>query len=99
MQSTGTQRRDEVLERLARLKWVREARKWAAEYAARHGRVTVDDVRRGFEPPPKGTDGRAYGAIFAGRQFEPIGWTTTKVKTSHARPIRVFRLASRRETA
>lgn len=53
--------------------------------------VTVDELRK-VVTLPENTDARIFGAVLARKIFEPVGFTTTKVKSSHGRPIRVFRL-------
>lgn len=55
------------------------------------GQVTVDELRKQTSLPA-GTDARIYGAVLARKEFKPIGFTTTKRKSSHGRPIRVFAL-------
>jgi len=58
-----------------------------------NGEVTSDDLRKfadtyDFHPP---TSNKAFGAIFRGPAWEAVGFTTSKLPTSHARPIRVWR--------
>lgn len=55
------------------------------------GKVTVDDLRKVVKLP-ESTDARIFGAVLSQKVFEPIGFTITKVKSSHGRPIRVFKI-------
>lgn len=54
------------------------------------GTLTIDDVRSDVITPD-GVDPRVYGAVFNTDDWEKIGYTQTSRKTSHARPIAVFR--------
>lgn len=67
------------------------ARAAARMLAHKNGTVTVDDVRA-ICPPPDGVDGRVCGAIFAGREFERVGFVNSQRKTCHGRPLSVFQL-------
>lgn len=69
-----------------------ELARWVAiKIAKRQGNVTIDDVRAEVKVPLN-LDGRVLGAVFNSPEFEKVGYTTTKVKTSHGRPIAVFHL-------
>jgi hypothetical protein len=50
--------------------------------------VTVDDVRH-VCPPPEDIDPRVMGAVFV--NWIPVGWTNSRRRTCHGRPIRRFR--------
>ena len=64
--------------------------RWVAVKIARQkGNVTVDDVRAEVKLPLN-IDGRVLGAVFNKRDFEKVGYTQTRIKTSHSRPIGVF---------
>ena len=66
--------------------------RWIARKIAKaKGNVTIDDVRNETKIP-LGIDGRVMGAVFNTPDFEKVGYSTTKIKTSHGRPIAVFRL-------
>ncbi len=67
--------------------------RWIArKIAERKDTVTIDDVRSETKLP-LGIDGRVYGAVFANKdEWEKVGYTQTSIKTSHARPIAVFKL-------
>lgn len=87
----GRKQRDNALELLERTRkqYVRRARAYAIGHARLHGSVTADDVRKAL-PLPEGIDGRVMGAIFNTQALKKIGYTQTKVATSHGRPIAVF---------
>lgn len=87
--------RDEALEILenTRMEFVTECRNQANRLISLNGQVTIDDVRE-LCPLPKGIDGRVYGAVFNTKDFKCVGYTTTKRKTSHRRPIGVFELSN-----
>lgn len=68
------------------------ARQAAALICRDKGFVTSDDVRA-VVPLPKGIDGRVLGAVFSGKEWVKIGYTQTKVRSSHYRPISIFQLA------
>lgn len=95
MTRDGKQRRDDALAllELHRRRWVRGAREWAIGYAQQHGSVTVDDVRRGYPPPPDGCDGRVYGAVFNTKDLVAVDFVLTTVPSSNRRPIRRFKVA------
>ena len=69
-----------------------ECRRVAYAVALNNGRVTIDDVRDRLELP-QGVDGRVFGAVFNSKEWERIGYTQTKRKTSHRRPIAIFKIA------
>lgn len=89
--------RDEALEALAGMadsEFVDIARNYAKAYARKHGQVTSDDVRRwaniiGLEPDSP----KQWGCLFMGKEWYKVGYTQTAIKSSHARPIGVWRLA------
>lgn len=77
-------RRREYLE-LAR--W--QAHKICEEY----GTATIDDVREHLKYAiPEYLDKRFLGAVFHCKDFILVDRTSTKTKTSHGRPIGIFRL-------
>lgn len=64
--------------------------RWVARRLCKEkGHVTTDDIRKEC-PLPLGIDGRVYGAVFAGEEWEKTGTISTKIKASHGRPISVF---------
>ncbi len=77
----------------ARQAWVRQGRQVAELIAAKEGKVTSDDVRA-VHPVPDGWDPRILGAIFNAKRrgfpFVKIGYTQTKYKQAHARPIPIW---------
>ena len=93
----GIALRDEALDRLTnctddREQWVERARIVAIEIARSTGRVTSDDLRRVFPPPPA-MDPRIIGAVFRSKGlWRRIGWEQTKQPQAHARPIAVWGL-------
>lgn len=65
--------------------------RWIAyKIGQRKGNVTIDDVRAEVKIP-SWVDGRVMGAVFNTEDWEKVGYTTTKIKASHGRPIAVFR--------
>lgn len=70
---------------LANCRWI------ARRIAKQKGHATIDDVRNEVKIP-LGIDGRVMGAVFNTPDFEKVGYTNTKIKSSHGRPIAVFRL-------
>jgi hypothetical protein len=66
--------------------------RWIARrIAEKQGYATIDDVRKNVTIP-LGIDGRVMGAVFNTPDWEKTGYTTTKVKSSHGRPIAIFKL-------
>lgn len=64
--------------------------RWVAKrIVKKQGFVTTDDVRKQVTIP-EGVDGRVMGAVFNASDWEKVGYTQTKIKTSHSRPIAVF---------
>lgn len=71
--------------------FIEEARAVARKLLKYRKSVTIDDVRAVL-PPPEGVDPRVMGAVFKASEFESVGWTTSKRKECHKRPIQRFRL-------
>ena len=89
--------RDEVLTATDAANWTWS--EWAKDQVLRHLRnhdtVTADDLRAACERANvHPTDNRAFGAalraLVQAGEIMPVGYTESKVKSSHARPIRVF---------
>jgi len=74
-----------------RLEFLEFARWTARKVLKDSGTVTTDDLRKLITLPP-GIDPRCWGAVLSGDEFEKIGYTTTKIRTSHGRPIGIWRL-------
>jgi hypothetical protein len=75
-----------------RAEWLAVARRTAILLYRRVGRpITVDDVRMEC-PPPGGIDPRVMGGVFSG--WTPVGWTNSRRRACHGRPIRLFEPAS-----
>jgi hypothetical protein len=88
--SEATKARDEALDlfELHRAAWLATARDAASRLYRRFGRpITIDDVRDECPPPP-GTDPRVMGGVFSG--WRPVGFTNSRRRTCHGRPIRLF---------
>lgn len=88
--TAATQSRDEALElfEIHRAEWLATARGVAIRLYQREGRpITVDDVRAEC-PPPAGSDPRVMGGVFVG--WTPVGYTNSRRRTCHGRPIRQF---------
>ncbi|MFO0268912.1 MAG: hypothetical protein ACK53W_00025 [Gemmatimonadota bacterium] len=82
--------RDTTVQRL-----IDAARDWAASYAAKHGHVSINDVRRVLDlsviPP------NAIGAIFRDRRFVMVGTTEAAHAEAHARLVRIYQLRGDKE--
>jgi len=76
---------------MTRKEFLDYARWIAKDICRKKGHVTSDDVREFAKLPPN-IDGRVYGAIFSGDEWIKTGYTQTKIKSSHGRPIAVFTL-------
>jgi len=74
-----------------RLPYIERAREAARELLRQKDYITIDDVRE-VCPPPEDIDPRVMGAVFKQSEFESVGWTTSKRKVNHSRPIQRFRL-------
>ena len=74
------------------------ARSIARALAAKKGRITIDDVGMAmWERHRVPTLGKAYGSVFRTSDFEKTGEYRQSVrKSSHARPVAVWRLAQPR---
>jgi hypothetical protein len=72
------------------------ARAWARAYGANGRLVCVNDVRKGYGPPPPGRDPRLMGAIFLKSEWEMVERNRTTRKACHNRPIAFFRLIGTR---
>lgn len=72
--------------------WLIEARKIAEILASKNGEVTVEDVLR-FCPRPTSVSVNATGSLFKGKKWVPIGFKSSTKISSHARQIRIWRLA------
>ena len=77
-----------LLER-RRKRYVHNARVVAMRLIRENGKVTVDDLRNRYPPPPD-FDARVLGAVLMDKQFEKIGNTHTTRPSSHHRPIGIF---------
>jgi hypothetical protein len=77
---------------------IRRAREVAENICYQKGQFTVDDVRHEMneelkEAVERGIDLRFLGgALGHCKDFKKIGYSQTRVNTSHGRPIAVFRL-------
>ena len=76
-----------------RFDYLERARSKAIDLARLWGEITVDDVREQL-PPPSYVDPRVMGAIFRNSMWEPTGYTRSKRKECHGRPIAKFALRS-----
>lgn len=74
-----------------RADWLAQARSVARNLAAGGRMVTINDVRRQCPPPPH-VDPRVCGAVFAGKEWERVGFLNSDRKACHHRPISMFRL-------
>lgn len=91
------QTRDEAFEAFeaTRTQWLAAARAWARQYARGRDSITINDVRRYGPAIPEGVDPRVAGAVFRDTdQWERLGYTNSKRRTSHGRPVMAFRLVT-----
>jgi len=78
--------------------YVEYARRQARHLIYKHGSVTVDDLRDFIEDSiPAWMSRKFLGAVLAGKEFIPVGFTKTKRKSSHGRLIRIFKLRRKNE--
>jgi hypothetical protein len=88
--SEATEARDGALDLFEehRAEWLASARHAAILLYRRVRRpLTIDDVRAEC-PPPAWADPRVMGAVFRG--WNPVGYTNSRRRTCHGRPIRLF---------
>ena len=71
--------------------WLSQARHKALEIALRRGEVCADDIHEEC-PVPGGIDPRVMGAVFASKDWLKVGYTQSKRKVCHNRPIAIFQL-------
>jgi len=64
----------------------------AISMSLRWGSVNSDDLRRAaLEMSLEPNHPNAWGAVFRGKEWKPIGWKHSRLKSNHARMIRVWR--------
>lgn len=87
--------KDEALDALeiARAEYLAKARLCALRLTRKRDTITVDDVREKC-PPPEDIDPRVMGAIFAGAEWEAVGFVNSARRACHRRPVRMFRRAA-----
>jgi hypothetical protein len=73
--------------------FLEQVRMFARQHARKHGSVTTDDLHEhantvGIEP----TNYNAWGAVFAGGDWQPIGRIASRRPASHGRHIRIWGL-------
>ena len=76
-----------------RAEYLAAARAFMRQFA-KHGQiVTVNDLTRNGPPLPEGVDPRVRGAVFMENGvWERVGYTQSKRRVSHGRPVMQFRL-------
>jgi len=80
-----------------RAEWLEDARVKAYVIAVERGlkgqlpRLTTDDIHNAC-PIPDGIDPRVMGAVFASKDWLKVGYTQSKRKVCHNRPIAIFQL-------
>lgn len=97
--TAATNARDEALAlfEMYRAEFLARARNAALRLYRRVGRpITIDDVRAEC-PPPGDIDPRVMGAVFSG--WNAVGFTNSRRRTCHGRPIRLFEPAGLPECA
>lgn len=86
-------KRDQAIARHALKKTGREflqmARQIGREISNAKGHVTVDDIRKELDPPAE-ADGRIFGAIFKGKEWQHAGYEQSRRGINHGRPIARF---------
>ena len=89
--SEGREGRDAALDLLEqhRAEYIEQCRSTGFHLAS----FTVDDIRK-LNPVPEEFDARVLGSVMATRAFVRVDYASTSTKTSHARPIGVFKLRS-----
>lgn len=88
----ATKGRDEAMALFEehRALWLAAARHTAILMYRRVARpITIDDVRAEC-PPPIGFDPRVMGAVFKVKDWTPVGFTNSRRRACHGRPIRLF---------
>lgn len=88
---TETKQQAFLLFETNRAEFLKYARWMAKQLAEKRGVITIDDVRE-VVSLPEGIDGRAFGAVFNTPEWETVGFTRSKNKLNHGRPISQFRL-------
>jgi len=71
--------------------WLEKARDTARRLCEATGSANIDQVRA-YCPPPDHVDPRIMGAVFKHKDFVHLGFTRSKRKACHGRPISTFRL-------
>lgn len=69
-----------------------ECRLIARQVALEYGQVSIDDVRDRVQLP-LGVDGKVFGAVFRGEEWRRVGFTPSRVKSSHSRIVGLYTLA------
>jgi hypothetical protein len=88
-----TQSKEEALDILeaTRSEFLFKARSIAMEVVKKKGVVSTDDIRMELDIP-KGVDGRVMGAVFNTKEWVGVGYKKSEIKSSHRRPIVIFKL-------
>lgn len=73
------------------MRCIQTARDWAESYARRHGRVSINDVRRALDL--EALPANSIGAIFRDKRFQVCGYTQAEHKDAHARTVKVYSIA------
>lgn len=73
------------------VRWIDTMRTIAASIAVSAGMVSTDELRKwadehNFQPQHS----NAWGGIFRGRLWVPLGWKNSKYKANHARRILIW---------
>jgi hypothetical protein len=93
--SEGIRRKEEGLDLASRTRRdaLAAAKLIAMQLAARRPdrTITIDDIQEVIIPMGINL-GPAAGSVFRGRDWEFVGTRKTKRKTSHARPVSIWRL-------
>lgn len=63
----------------------------AAEVAAKHGSVSINDIRARVQVPAT-IHPSVLGAVFRSKKFKAIGYTEATHPQAHARVVRVYQL-------
>ena len=72
--------------------WLKKMREFAVGFSRQHTEVTADDVRYyAGRVHWKPHHSNAYGGIFRGPGWKPVGYTQSRHPSNHGRTIRIWR--------
>jgi len=95
--SEGERRRETGLDLVAdhNLGWLARARKEAERVARQQGEVTVEELRRwADEQDDQPNHPNAWGTVFRGNGWRPVGYRQNGRESAHARRVVVWALST-----